>query len=67
MSWLELTNLITIRDFAVKIFDNVYFKMSNEEVNKLRNKIAIMDRVILDGMLNLNLNIETNKLPVKTK
>lgn len=54
MKLTELSELITVRDFAARNYDNVYFKMSTDEIKLLRNKINFLDRIILDELLKLN-------------
>lgn len=63
MNHEQLSNLINIRDFAQRNFDNINFKLSNEEVRALRVKIVSMDKVILSEILALSPNeIKTEKL-----
>lgn len=57
----DVANLISVREFAVRNLDNIWFKMSTEEVKTLRNKIVLMDRQILDAMLTLDLSTEEVK------
>lgn len=57
----DISHLIQVREFAARNFDNVWFKMSTEEVKILRSKIAMMDRHILDAMLQLDLTQEVAK------
>lgn len=57
----DIADLISVREFAVRNLDNVWYKMSSEEVKILRNKIVLMDRQILDAMIQLELTVEDKK------
>lgn len=56
MNYQNICNLIQIRDFAVKIFDNINFNMNKDEVKQLRVKINVMDKLILKEILSLQLS-----------
>lgn len=61
MQLLELSALIQVREFAVRNLDNVYFKMTSEEVKMLRNKISMLDKQILEAVLKLDTSSLTAK------
>ena len=54
MKLQDLSALISVREFAVRNLDNIYFNLSKEEVKLLRNKITVLDKQITDGILKLN-------------
>jgi hypothetical protein len=56
MKPLEVAALIEIREFALRNIDNVFFKMSNEEVKLLRNKLSLLDKYILESIIKLDPN-----------
>jgi len=61
----ELNNLINIRDFANRNFDNINFRLSNDEVRALRAKIVLMDKVILSSLLTFDPTKTLNKVEDK--
>lgn len=50
----DLSALISIRDFAIRVFDNINFKMNPDEVKQLRHKIVLLDKVILEHVLKFD-------------
>lgn len=51
----ELSQLITVRDFAARSYDNPSVKMSKEEANQLRNKLNLLNKTIVQNILKLNI------------
>lgn len=54
----EIIELINIRNFAVDHFDDLHFKMTSAEIKQMGIKIPQLNRVILDGILALDLPIK---------
>ena len=55
MTAQDLASLIAIRNYAVSTMDNLYVKLSKEEVKILANKIAQLEKHILYNMLELEI------------
>jgi hypothetical protein len=67
MSLRDLSDLILVRDFAVKNLDNVYFKLSKEEVKQLAAKIVVMDKVIVESVLKFDPAATPEVLPCERR
>jgi hypothetical protein len=51
----ELAALIEIRNFAYNSVDNLSIKLSRDEIRLLQNKIPLLNKYILDNIVELNL------------
>lgn len=56
MNLQELAALITVRDYTFRSIDNVLLPMSKDEVKALQLKLQMLDKQVLKGILELNLN-----------
>ena len=56
MSVQELATLISVRDYAVRIYNGIDVKLSSEETKMLGAKINGMNKLIVDGILKLELS-----------
>jgi len=58
MNIQEVAALIAVRDFAFRVIDNIYIKMTTEEVKVVGNKIKLLDRQILDSIMKYDVSLE---------
>ena len=54
----EIAALISVRDFAFRAIDNIYVKMTAEEVKVVGNKIKLLDRQIIDSIIKYDASLE---------
>lgn len=55
-SFKDLSSLVLIREYAARVSNDVSVKMERAEELKLRAKITMLDRFLLNEILQLEIN-----------
>lgn len=64
MTVQDIAALIAVRNFAYQAVDNIFIKMSREEVRAIQTRVAQLDKKIVEGVIALDL---TAKEPAKNE
>lgn len=52
----DISSLIAVRNFLATSIDNMYIKLSKEEIKQIQAKIPYIDRAIVERSLKLDLS-----------
>ena len=66
MNHYDLHALISIRDFLVRSMDNLYIKLSKEQVSAMNKKISYLDGEIIKDALKICVSDDTITLSVSS-
>lgn len=59
MKAADIINLIQIRNYASQSIDNLYIKMSSDEVRQLQRKASEIDKLLLKEIVSLEIDGKT--------
>jgi len=65
MKTSELSELIMIRAYTHSVIDNVWIKLSTDEVRALQSKLTMLDKKIIASIICLELNAPVVESPKK--